>query len=72
MVFGNKGDTSGSGVAFSRDEITGAPKPSGDFLVNAQGEDVVSGTRNTKHLAPQSAPPRRRCGSHATPSTRDC
>src|SRR5919206_3895648 len=33
MVFGNKGDTSGSGVAFSRDEVTGAPEPSGDFLV---------------------------------------
>src|SRR3954470_15248477 len=47
MVFGNKGDTSGSGVAFSRDEVTGEPEPSGDFLVNAQGEDVVSGVRNT-------------------------
>src|SRR3954469_9617760 len=45
MVFGNKGDTSGSGVAFSRDEVTGAPEPSGDFLPNAQGEDVVSGVR---------------------------
>jgi pyruvate,orthophosphate dikinase len=51
MVFGNKGDTSGSGVAFSRDEVTGVPQPSGDFLVNAQGEDVVSGVRNTKDLA---------------------
>src|SRR5436309_1654542 len=51
MVFGNKGDTSGSGVAFSRDEVTGAPEPSGDFLINAQGEDVVSGVRNTKELA---------------------
>jgi pyruvate, orthophosphate dikinase len=51
MVFGNKGDTSGSGVAFSRDEITGAPEPSGDFLVDAQGEDVVSGVRNTKDIA---------------------
>ena len=51
MVFGNKGDTSGSGVAFSRDEITGAPEPSGDFLVNAQGEDVVSGVRNTRDIA---------------------
>src|SRR5690606_32119248 len=50
MVFGNKGDTSGSGVAFSRDEVTGAPEPSGDFLVNAQGEDVVSGVRNTLDL----------------------
>jgi pyruvate,orthophosphate dikinase len=51
MVFGNKGDTSGSGVAFSRDEVTGAPTPSGDFLVNAQGEDVVSGVRNTLEIA---------------------
>jgi pyruvate,orthophosphate dikinase len=51
MVFGNKGDTSGSGVAFSRDEVTGAQEPSGDFLVNAQGEDVVSGVRNTQDIA---------------------
>jgi pyruvate,orthophosphate dikinase len=51
MVFGNKGGTSGSGVAFSRDEVTGAPEPSGDFLVNAQGEDVVSGVRNTQDIA---------------------
>ena len=51
MVFGNKGDTSGSGVAFCRDEVTGAPEPSGDFLVNAQGEDVVSGVRNTLDIA---------------------
>jgi pyruvate, orthophosphate dikinase len=51
MVFGNKGDTSGSGVAFSRDEITGAPEPSGDFLINAQGEDVVSGVRNTNDIS---------------------
>jgi len=51
MVFGNKGLTSGSGVAFSRDEVTGAPEPSGDFLVNAQGEDVVSGVRNTQDIA---------------------
>jgi pyruvate,orthophosphate dikinase len=50
MVFGNKGDTSCSGVAFSRDEITGEPKPSGDFLVNAQGEDVVSGVRTPRDL----------------------
>ena len=51
MVFGNKGETSCSGVAFSRDEITGAPEPSGDFLVNAQGEDVVSGVRTPLDLA---------------------
>ncbi|MGH2871035.1 MAG: pyruvate, phosphate dikinase, partial [Solirubrobacteraceae bacterium] len=51
MVFGNKGDTSGSGVAFSRDEVTGAPAPSGDFLPNAQGEDVVSGARTPRDIA---------------------
>ena len=48
MVFGNLGERSGSGVAFSRDELTGAPEPSGDFLPNAQGEDVVSGVRTPK------------------------
>ncbi len=51
MVFGNLGETSGSGVAFSRDEVTGAPEPSGDFLANAQGEDVVSGVRNTRDIS---------------------
>ncbi|MFL5885245.1 MAG: pyruvate, phosphate dikinase, partial [Thermoleophilaceae bacterium] len=51
MVFGNKGDTSCSGVAFSRDEIVGAPEPSGDFLVNAQGEDVVSGVRTPRDIS---------------------
>jgi pyruvate, orthophosphate dikinase len=51
MVFGNKGVTSGSGVAFSRDELTGAPAPSGDFLPNAQGEDVVSGVRTPRDIA---------------------
>src|SRR5688500_4893500 len=50
MVFGNKGESSCSGVAFSRHEITGAPEPSGDFLLNAQGEDVVSGVRNPRPL----------------------
>jgi len=51
MVFGNMGETSGSGVAFSRDEVTGAPEPSGDFLSNAQGEDVVSGVRTPRDLS---------------------
>ncbi|MEA2401001.1 MAG: pyruvate, orthophosphate dikinase [Thermoleophilaceae bacterium] len=50
MVFGNKGDSSCSGVAFSRDEITGEPTPSGDFLPNAQGEDVVSGVRTPRDI----------------------
>jgi pyruvate,orthophosphate dikinase len=51
MVYGNKGPSSGSGVAFSRDEITGAPEPSGDFLTDAQGEDVVSGMRTPRDLS---------------------
>ncbi len=51
MVFGNKGDGSATGVAFSRDEVTGAPEPSGDFLVNAQGEDVVSGVRTPRDIS---------------------
>ena len=50
MVFGNRGETSGSGVVFSRDERTGEPTPSGDFLTNAQGEDVVAGTRDPEDL----------------------
>ena len=51
MVFGNRGRRSCSGVAFSRDEITGGPSPSGDFLLNAQGEDVVSGVRTPLDIA---------------------
>src|SRR2546421_599776 len=51
MVFGNKGHDSCSGVAFSRDEVTGEPTPSGDFLPNAQGEDVVSGVRTPHDLS---------------------
>jgi pyruvate,orthophosphate dikinase len=51
MVFGNLGATSGSGVAFSRDELTGAPSPSGDFLTDAQGEDVVSGVRTPRDIS---------------------
>ena len=48
MVYGNKGESSCSGVAFSRDEVTGGPEPSGDFLPAAQGEDVVSGVRTPR------------------------
>jgi len=51
MVYGNLGERSGSGVAFSRDELTGAPEYSGDFLSNAQGEDVVSGVRTPRDLS---------------------
>jgi pyruvate,orthophosphate dikinase len=47
MVFGNRGDNSGTGVAFTRDPGSGEKKPYGDYLANAQGEDVVAGIRNT-------------------------
>ena len=47
MVFGNLGPDSGSGVAFTRDPATGARGVYGDYLANAQGEDVVAGIRNT-------------------------
>ncbi len=51
MVFGNRGDDSGTGVAFTRDPSTGEKKAYGDYLANAQGEDVVAGIRNTLPLA---------------------
>src|SRR5207249_10193816 len=50
MVFGNLGPTSGTGVCFTRDPATGKPGVYGDYLANAQGEDVVSGIRNTLSL----------------------
>ena len=50
MVFGNLGDDSGTGVAFTRDPGTGAQGVYGDYLQNAQGEDVVAGIRNTVPL----------------------
>src|SRR5215471_3609730 len=50
MAFGNKGDDSGTGVAFTRDPATGENRPYGDFLPNAQGEDVVAGIRVTEPL----------------------
>ncbi|MGW5173703.1 pyruvate, phosphate dikinase [Streptomyces sp. NPDC004082] len=51
MVFGNLGPDSGSGVVFTRDPATGRPGLYGDYLPNAQGEDVVAGIRNTVQLA---------------------
>src|SRR5438132_243890 len=47
MVFGNMGDDSGTGVVFTRNPATGEKEPYGDYLPNAQGEDVVAGIRNT-------------------------
>ena len=51
MVFGNRDDNSGTGVGFTRDPATGAQGSYGDFLVNAQGEDVVAGIRKTLPLS---------------------
>jgi pyruvate, orthophosphate dikinase len=51
MVFGNRGDDSGTGVGFTRDPSNGEKRPYGDYLQNAQGEDVVAGIRNTLPLA---------------------
>ena len=50
MVFGNKGEDSATGVAFTRDPATGEKVRYGDFLINAQGEDVVAGIRNTEPI----------------------
>ncbi len=50
MVFGNMGDTSATGVAFTRSPSTGAPELYGEFLVNAQGEDVVAGIRTPQNI----------------------
>ena len=50
MVFGNSGDDCATGVAFTRDLSTGAPDLNGDFLINAQGEDVVAGIRTPQQI----------------------
>jgi pyruvate,orthophosphate dikinase len=51
MVFGNRDERSGTGVGFTRDPATGTKGEYGDFLINAQGEDVVAGIRNTEPLS---------------------
>ncbi|HHW01556.1 MAG TPA: pyruvate, phosphate dikinase [Thermoanaerobacterales bacterium] len=51
MVFGNKGDDSGTGVAFTRNPSTGEKKVYGEFLMNAQGEDVVAGIRTPRNIS---------------------
>ena len=60
MVFGNRGNDSGTGVAFTRDPSTGENVPYGDYLENAQGEDVVagSGTRSSSPSSRRSTRPR--------------
>src|SRR5450631_1458957 len=51
MVFGNMGETSATGVAFTRNPSTGAKELYGEFLLNAQGEDVVAGLRTPQNIA---------------------
>ena len=51
VVFGNMGDDSGTGVAFTRNPVNGDRELYGDYLINAQGEDVVAGIRNTLPIA---------------------
>ncbi len=51
MVFGNTGDNSGTGVAFTRDPNTGEDEFYGDYLINAQGEDVVAGIRTPEPIS---------------------
>src|SRR5262249_25961901 len=51
MVFGNMGDTSATGVAFTRNPSTGEKKLYGEFLINAQGEDVVAGIRTPQEIS---------------------
>jgi pyruvate, orthophosphate dikinase len=60
MVFGNMGETSATGVAFTRDPSTGAKKLYGEFLINAQGEDVVAGIRTPQEITEAA---RRQAGS---------
>ena len=55
MVFGNLGEDCGTGVAFTRDPASGAKGAYGDYLPNAQGEDVVAGIRNTLQLTDMEA-----------------
>ena len=51
MVFGNSGAQSGTGVAFTRNPVTGEAKLFGEYLLNAQGEDVVAGIRTPKDIS---------------------
>ena len=51
MVFGNMGDNCGTGVSFSRNPVTGEDKLFGEYLINAQGEDVVAGIRTPKNIS---------------------
>jgi pyruvate,orthophosphate dikinase len=62
MVFGNMGETSATGVAFTRNPSTGEKKLYGEFLINAQGEDVVAGIRTPQEITEEA---RKKAGSHS-------
>jgi pyruvate,orthophosphate dikinase len=68
MVFGNMGDDSATGVAFTRNPSTGEPEFFGEYLVNAQGEDVVAGIRTPQHLTKAA----RMANGQSTPSLEEC
>ena len=70
MVFGNKGETSGTGVAFTRDPSTGENFFYGEFLMNAQGEDVVAGVRDPASAGRAAARSCPRRSSSSTTSAR--
>ncbi len=63
MVFGNLGDDCATGVAFTRDPSTGEHRFYGEYLVNAQGEDVVAGIRTPQPITSAAKTPRARCRS---------
>ncbi len=69
MVFGNMGDTSGTGVAFTRNPATGEKGLYGEFLMNAQGEDVVAGIRTPRDDRPAQATRTRTSTTSSSPSS---
>ena len=71
MVFGNMGNTSATGVCFSRDAATGENRFNGEYLVNAQGEDVVAGIRTPQQITKEGSLRKRLC-PRSTPSSTHC
>ena len=78
MAFGNMGDDCGTGVAFTRDPATGAKGLFGEFLTNAQGEDVVAGVRTPMHISemeekfPKLSNSSTKCATHWRHTTEIC
>ena len=78
MAFGNMGDDCGTGVAFTRDPATGENGLFGEFLTNAQGEDVVAGVRTPMHISemeqkfPEAFAQFKMCAKHLKHTTEIC